>query len=113
MRPLALVAVFAALAGCSLNYEGKTFKAIEKPHHMAEGTEHPINDEKGEHEATDPAGGHDGEKASVEPSFEQTQPVVRTSASFPKGVQPTGKPPVIPKSEYVEGNPSMTKVEGE
>ncbi|GEM_PF-6171574 len=111
MRPLALAAVLVALVGCSLNYEGKTFKAIEKPHHMAEGTESRVNDREAEHAPTDPAGGHDGENASVEPSFEQAQPVVRTSASFPKGVQPTGKPPVIPKNEYV--SPSAVRTEGE
>ena len=91
MRPLALVAILAALAGCSLNYQGKTFGAIEKPRHMAAGEEHVVADHENE-TGSQPAGEPDG---TTPPQGGENAPNVPTSSAFPNTAQPTGRPPVI------------------
>lgn len=44
MRLYVLAGIVAALAGCSIPYEGKKFAAIPKPHHMAEGEHREVAD---------------------------------------------------------------------
>ena len=105
MRPLALVAILAALGGCSLNYQGKTFSAIEKPHHAAAGEEHKGAEhtaEEGSRSAADVLG--DGEKpveAATTPS--------RAASAFPASAQPTGRPPEM-EAAPSEAGPSSEPV---
>jgi len=77
MRPLVLAGILAALAGCSLPYEGTSFKAVPKFESSKESAEH----------------GHEGgahEEAAVAPSADA--PKLSTSSAFPTTAQPSGKP---------------------
>ncbi|RYG26189.1 hypothetical protein EON82_04315 [bacterium] len=106
MRPIVLAGIVAALAGCSIPYEGKKFAAIPKPHHMAEGEHREVADPTDNNEQSgavhmeshgtgqggqlyapdqdDHLGGASGHK-SVTRSLGQT-PIV-----FPSTHQPTGQ----------------------
>ena len=76
MRPLALVAILAALVGCSKPYEGTSFKARPKPPTV-------IEKEEGESVAESPSEAAPSAKA-----------IGKTTVAFPVTAQPSGKPPV-------------------
>lgn len=121
MRPLALAAILAVLTGCSLPYQGKTFTAIPKPKHMAEGEGHELNPhgeaEEGSHnQGDDLSAGAEGAVAQAGDRTDATAPLTgpeagsqRVNTVFPITAQPTGRPPVIESPEYV--GPSQRKGE--
>ncbi len=116
MRPLVLVALLFTLAGCSslsMNYEGKTFSAVEKPHHKAEGEEHVVNDHPGEVSSSPQEEALREGSATVESVGPEGTVARSASASaFPPTAQPTGRPPVLDSAPSEAGRNSQPVHEG-
>lgn len=98
MRSLAFAGILAVLAGCSMPYQGKSFSAVPKPHHMAEGESHEINAHGPEEEESKSQGdtlsateaAHSSSDAGQDQSEATTS---RAAAVFPSTAKPTGKDP--------------------
>ncbi len=89
MRPLAYAAFLLSLAGCSMPYEGTSFKAMPKAEATNEGEKQASNDEA----RFNPVGG-DQMRGRTErrngTDTEARSAIDRTAAVFPTTAQPGG-----------------------
>ena len=90
MRPLLLLGILAALSGCSLPYDGTSFKATEKPKHVTEGEGREVMEHEGEPVAPIEIVGTEDVNGSTTPS----DAIGRTPSVFPSTAPPAGRAPV-------------------